>query len=177
MFQDADDLGRVYLEARRWSVQVVEGADQLAWPGLRVVGANLTNELVAARLPHRDREPLWSLRTLEFGPVFLVPGSELDRIEDHEDVGHHHPVQVVGAGKKPRLADHAGRHYEVSRPSADGDRFLGGAHERASTQMIIWAITLRASHAGWSLAPRKPSATSNGSRGAKDQRCLETPSG
>src|SRR5256885_11405913 len=79
MFQDADDLGRVYLEARRWSVQVVEGADQLAWPGLRVVGANLTNELVAARLPHRDREPLWSLRTLEFGPVFLVPGSELDR--------------------------------------------------------------------------------------------------
>src|SRR5206468_12792706 len=98
MFQDADDLGRVYLEARRWSVQVVEGADQLAWPGLRVVGANLTNELVAARLPHRDREQLWSLRTLEFGPVFLVPGSHLDPIEDREGVGDHPHVHVAEPG-------------------------------------------------------------------------------
>src|SRR2546430_5097757 len=60
MFQDADDLGRVGLEAWRWSVQAVERADQLASPGLRVVGANLTNGLVAARLPHRDRKPLRS---------------------------------------------------------------------------------------------------------------------
>src|SRR5207245_9900482 len=94
MFQDADDLGRVYLEARRWSVQVVEGADQLAWPGLRVVGANLTNELVAARLPHRDREPLWSLRTLEFAPVFLVPGIALARNEAHAPVGDHHSAAL-----------------------------------------------------------------------------------
>src|SRR6059036_1966466 len=152
MFQDADDLGRVGLEAWRWSVQAVERADQLASPGLRVVGANLTKGLVPGPLPDPDRKPLRSGGTLELGPVFLVPGSELDGIEDHEDVRHHHPVQVVEAGKKPRLADHAGRHYEVSRPSADGDRFLGGAHERASTQMIIWAITLRSSHAVCSLA-------------------------
>src|SRR5207247_10330194 len=107
---------------------------------------------VTAWLPNREREPLWLDGTLDLGSVFLVPGSELDGIEDHEDVGHHHPVQVVEAGKKPRLADHAGRHYEVSRPSADGDRFLGGAHERASTQMIICAITLRSTHAVGSLA-------------------------
>src|SRR5437867_12927663 len=119
MFQDADDLGRVYLEARRWSVQVVEGADQLAWPGLRVVGANLTNELVAARLPHRDPEPLWSLRTLEFGPGFLVPGGALGRIEVYAGVGEHHPVQVVEAGKEPRLPDQAWRPGEICRPSVD----------------------------------------------------------
>src|SRR2546427_8033601 len=159
MFQDADDLGRVGLEAWRWSVQAVERADQLASPGLRVVGANLTNGLVAARLPHRDRKPLRSGGTLELGPVFFVPGSELNGIEDHEDVGHHHAVQVVEAREEPRLADHAGRHYEVSRPSADGNRFLGGAPERASTQKIVWAITLRSSHGVCSRAYRNPSAT------------------
>src|SRR5437879_13208974 len=92
MFQDADDLGRVGLEAWRWSVQAVERADQLASPGLRVVGANLTNGLVAARLPHRDRQPLRSGGTLELGPVFLVPGGKVGGMEDRGDVSRQHPA-------------------------------------------------------------------------------------
>src|SRR5256886_16364399 len=107
MFQDADDLGRVYLEARRWSVQVVGGADQLAWPGLRVVGANLTNELVSVRLPHRDREPLFSLRIFQFVPVFLVLRSAMDRILAYDLVCRHLPMLLVEAGKKRRLTYHA----------------------------------------------------------------------
>src|SRR5947199_10237914 len=108
MFQDADDLGRVGLEAWRWSVQAVERADQLASPGLRVVGANLTNGLVAARLPHRERKPLRSGGTLELGPAFLVPGSELDCMDGLEHVCHHNPLQVWEARGVSRQAAHAG---------------------------------------------------------------------
>src|SRR2546429_3205888 len=47
---------------------------------------------------------------LDLGAVFFMTGIELHRVKDHEDVGYHHAVQIMQAGKEAGLAYDASGH-------------------------------------------------------------------
>jgi hypothetical protein len=97
--QDLLQPRRVLVEERRLAVGVLERLEVRRAPGavaaLGVVHHLLEDGLLLADLHHRHGEPLRRVVAADRGAVLVVAALELHVVQDDEDVGLHHAVEVT----------------------------------------------------------------------------------